>query len=528
MLFNSAAFIFIFLPVTALVFFQSRKNGSYKLSIVWLVAASLFFYGYWNPPYLALILCSILFNYSLGLGLNRLPMFSKQSKYLLGFGIFVNLAAIGYFKYAGFLVSTLNSLLNTRLILDDIVLPLAISFFTFQQIAYLVDSYQRKTRHYSLFDYTLFVTFFPQLIAGPIVHHNEVIPQFSNRSASLFNANNIAVGITILAMGLFKKVVFADRVAGYATLVFSNAADDVALTFLEAWAGSIAYTLQLYFDFSGYSDMAIGTARIFGIKLPLNFNSPYKALDIADFWRRWHITLSNFLRDYLYIPLGGNRKGEFQRGVNLMVTMLLGGLWHGAGWVFIFWGGLHGLYLVIHRQWHQLCKLLGHNLQRTSRLNRLTGQFITFVAVVIGWVFFRAESMPTALSVLSGMAGFNGVSLAPELSESLPFAAAGWNVQFDGFFPNMNVLPRNVFASITALLLIVWIAPNTQEWIAEAEVSRSDKLEAVVPKQLPLVDRIWERLRWRPSQVWAVIGSISTMLALLHLTRVSEFLYFEF
>ncbi|MDY6896734.1 MAG: MBOAT family protein, partial [Cyanobacteriota bacterium] len=393
MLFNSLEFIFLFLPITLLAFFQIGKTGNYRFAIAFLVAASVLFYGWWNPPYLILLIFSLIFNYFIGSALSNKFKIYFSKKLLLTLGIIVNLALIGYFKYANFFLSSVSGLVGKNFDIENIVLPLAISFFTFQQIAYLVDAYKGETKEYNFLDYCLFVTFFPQLIAGPIVHHKEVMPQFADKSTYRFNLENMAVGMTIFSMGLFKKVVFADNIAVYATPIFKAASEGVAPALFEAWIAALAYTLQLYFDFSGYSDMAIGIARMFGIKLPINFNSPYKAISISDFWRRWHITLSNFLRDYLYIPLGGSRKGEIRRNLNLLITMLLGGLWHGAGWTFVFWGGLHGTYLVINHQYRSLRKRLGHDLRNTNWLDRGFGWLITFVAVVIGWVFFRAESI---------------------------------------------------------------------------------------------------------------------------------------
>ena len=348
MLFNSYEFIFLFLPIVLLGFHLIGKQGHHRVAIAWLVGASLFFYGWWNPAYLLLMLFSVLFNYSVGVSLSNTSGRKLLSKTILTIGVSVNLAILGYFKYANFFVDNLNALSGTNLILNEVILPLAISFFTFQQIAYLVDAYRGKTKEYNFLHYCLFVTFFPQLIAGPIVHHKEMLPQFAKDAVYKLRSKHLAIGITIFALGLFKKVVLADGVSVYATPVFNAAEAGVMLTFFEAWGGALAYTFQLYFDFSGYSDMAIGIARMFGIRLPLNFNSPYKATSIIDFWRRWHITLSRFLRDYLYIPLGGSRKGRVRRYINLMTTMILGGLWHGAGWTFLLWGALHGFYLMIN------------------------------------------------------------------------------------------------------------------------------------------------------------------------------------
>ncbi|RMH23826.1 MAG: MBOAT family protein, partial [Planctomycetota bacterium] len=308
MLFNSYIFIFAFLPAT-LILYVIASRVHVRAAIATLVVASLFYYGWWAPRYVFLILFSILFNYALGFLLASEDRPRRAKKRVLALGVAVNLGLLAYFKYAMFIADNLSALLDTPINIGTIVLPLAISFFTFQQIAYLVDAFRGLTREYSFVDYCLFVTFFPQLIAGPIVHHGEMLPQFADRRTARPSADNLTIGLSIFAAGLFKKVVIADGVSVTANKVFDAAAAGGSVTFVDAWAGALAYTMQLYFDFSGYSDMAIGLGRMFGIRLPVNFDSPYKARSIVDFWRRWHITLSRFLRDYLYIPLGGNRRG---------------------------------------------------------------------------------------------------------------------------------------------------------------------------------------------------------------------------
>jgi D-alanyl-lipoteichoic acid acyltransferase DltB (MBOAT superfamily) len=320
-----------------------------------------------------------------------------HKKSLLIFGIVANVALLGYFKYTDFLIENVNLAFDTTIPLLHLALPLAISFFTFQQIAYLVDSYRGETAEYDFLNYALFVTFFPQLIAGPIVHHSEMMPQFASRWNLVKNYKNIALGLFIFSMGLFKKVVIADSFAVWATAGFDTA---TTLNLFEAWATSLSYTFQLYFDFSGYTDMAIGAALLFNIKLPINFNSPYKALDIQDFWRRWHITLSRFLKDYIYIPLGGNRKGSFRTYTNLLATFIIGGIWHGAGWTFVFWGFLHGMALVIHRFW----KSIGMTMPK------ILAWLITFNFINIAWVFFRAKDWDSAVKVLKGMFDLNNIS----------------------------------------------------------------------------------------------------------------------
>ncbi len=334
MLFNSSIFIFAFLPITFFIYFYLNKKRLTEASKAFLVFASLFFYSWWNIAYLPIILISMLFNYVIGVSLSKNNEHTKISKKsLLTFGIIANVALLGYFKYADFLIENINLATNGHIPLLHLALPLAISFFTFQQIAYLVDSYRGETKEYDFLNYANFVTFFPQLIAGPIVHHAEMMPQFAKTKNKVKNYNNIALGLFIFSIRLFKKVVIADSFAVWATAGFDTAA---TLNLFEAWATSLSYTFQLYFDFSGYTDMAIGAALLFNIKLPINFNSPYKATSIQDFWRRWHITLSRFLRDYVYIPLGGNRKSNFRTYTNLMGTFIIGGIWHGAGWTFVF------------------------------------------------------------------------------------------------------------------------------------------------------------------------------------------------
>ncbi len=358
-------------------------------------------------------------------------------------GIVANVALLGYFKYSDFFISNLNKALDSDIVLLHLALPLAISFFTFQQIAYLVDSYRGETKGYDFLNYALFVTFFPQLIAGPIVHHKEMMPQFASSWNKVKNYRNIALGLFIFSIGLFKKVVIADTFAVWATQGFDEA---TTLTFFEAWATSLSYTFQLYFDFSGYTDMAIGASLLFNIKLPINFDSPYKATNIQDFWRRWHITLSRFLRDYIYIPLGGNRKGSFKTYTNLMATFILGGLWHGAGWTFVFWGFLHGLALVIHRIWHSL----------GFRLYTWLAWFITFNFVNISWVFFRAKEWEDAVKVLRGMGGGSGVVVAEKYEKYLS-KLSEYGVEFGMVMTNIQsgsqIIGWLVFALVVSLAL---------------------------------------------------------------------------
>ena len=424
MLFNSAVYIFLFLPVVVLAYFALNRTGYPVIAKAWLVLASLFFYGYWNPVYLPLIILSILVNYRIGDMLNSrsgtdrtINGERRRRKLILTAGIVFNLGLLGYFKYADFFIVNLNALTAAELSLLHLALPLAISFFTFQQIAFIVDCYHDRAAEHDFLSYCLFVTFFPQLIAGPIVRHHEMMPQFMSSQNHRINLNNIVTGLVIFSIGLFKKVIIADSLAVWADAGFDR---DITLSFLEAWGTSLSYTFQLYYDFSGYTDMAIGAALLLNIRLPVNFDSPYKAVSIRDFWRRWHITLSHWLRDHVYIPLGGNRTGTLRISANLFMTFLLGGRWHGAGWTFVAWGALHGTAMVVHRQWQQL----------NIRLPVYAGWFITFLFINITWVFFRATSFHDASRVLAGMFGLNGLPAAATVPAMIPDQAAAWIAVF--------------------------------------------------------------------------------------------------
>ena len=483
MLFNSYEFIFAFLPITFFIYFYLTHKKLIKMSKIFLVISSLFFYSWWNPIYLPLILISMLFNYKIGslLSLKEYTLVSRKK--LLIIGLIGNISLLGYFKYSNFFIENMNSLLNTDVKLLHLALPLAISFFTFQQIAYLVDSYREETKEYDFLNYAIFVTFFPQLIAGPIVHHKEMMPQFMNNKNRVINYENISIGIFIFSMGLFKKVVLADTFAVWATAGFDLS---TTLNLFEAWITSFSYTFQLYFDFSGYTDMAIGLALLFNIKLPINFNSPYKAKDIQDFWRRWHITLSRFLRDYIYIPLGGSRRGELQTYINLMITFIIGGIWHGAGWTFIFWGFLHGFALVIHRIWHKLGLKLWNWL----------AWFITFNFINIAWVFFRAKEWDDATKVLSGMLGLNGIILPSFISSKLAFLTP-YGVEFGGWLIEVNGQKWTII--VVAIGFII-----------------------VLKSYLQYIEQIKINYKTVYLSGLAFAGSILSM------NKVSEFLYFNF
>lgn len=515
MLFNSHIFIFGFLPIVFLGFYWVGRY-SHSLASLWLAAASLFFYGWWDARFVGLLLGSIVFNYGAAylIGLKSVG----RSKMLLTCAIAVDLLLLGYFKYANFFADNLNHLFGTALPIGEVFLPLGISFFTFTQIAFLVDTFQGKVKEYNFVHYTLFVTYFPHLIAGPVLHHKEMMPQFALPSTYRLNYENLSVGLTIFFIGLFKKVLLADGIAKYVGPVFSAASAGTELSFLDAWGGALCYTLQLYFDFSGYSDMAIGLSRMFGVTLPLNFHSPYKSVNIIEFWRRWHMTLSRFLRDYLYIPLGGNRNGEVRRYLNLVVTMLLGGLWHGAGWTFVVWGGLHGLYLVINHGWQNLRIQFGQNpLTRLSKTMHALAVFITFLAVSAAWVVFRADNLHTAIAMLKAMAGINGCILP--VNWLTQWGAFGQWLSAQGFnFSATNPLIKSAALNwIVISLLIVWFTPNTQQIMANFKPA----LDATV-------DNAAKRLLWRPSLAWLIAGVVCAVSAILSISELSEFIYFQF
>jgi alginate O-acetyltransferase complex protein AlgI len=523
MLFNSYEFIFLFLPLTLAIYFLAGRSGNTRLAFGWLLVASLFFYAYWHVANIAIIILSVCFNFWLGRHVIH-PAHPSRRKLYVGLGIAANLALLGYFKYANFFVNNWNALGAPTIHLQRIVLPIAISFFTFQQIVFLVEAYRGQAGDYDFLHYALLVTFFPHLIAGPIVHYREMLTQFNRPSVARFQASHFAVGVTIFCIGLAKKVVLADGVAPFANAVFGGAKSGASLTFGEAWIGALGYTFQLYFDFSGYSDMAIGLARMFGIRFPMNFNSPYKSVNIVDFWRRWHITLSRFLRDYLYIPLGGNRKGPIRRYLNLFLTMLLGGLWHGAGWTFVVWGGLHGAYLIVNHGWQAVRAKLGFN--RSTAFGRCVARGLTFLCAVFAWVFFRADSFEAARSVLRSMFLGNGISFPKGFGtrHHVPQALVEFaQIKFDGAFHNAFMDPFLAIQWVTALTLIAWFAPNTQQIMARYRPALGFSAEAGEP--------FWYRwLLWRPNYVWSVIVALLAAAALVNLWIGSnaEFIYFQF
>lgn len=437
MLFNSAEYILFFVPIVLIVYFFLNKKHLVAGATVWLVVASLFFYGYLNPTYLLpLILSSICFNFAVGSGLNNLRFNSKISKKsLLIFGIVGNLLLLGYFKYMDFFIGNINALFHSSLNLLHIALPLGISFFTFTQIAYLVDSYQGKTKEYDFLNYALFVTFFPHLVAGPIIHHSEMMPQFYKLKNKFINWKNLSQGLFLFLIGLFKKVIVADSLSKCVGMGFESIG---TLSCMEAWVSVLSYTFQIYYDFSGYTDMALGIAKMFNIDLPQNFNNPYIAIDIQDFWRRWHMTLSRFLRDYLYFPLGGSKKGEIRTYINIMIVFFLCGMWHGASWMFIIWGTMHGVASMINRLWKKT------NIELPKWLSWV----ITFSFVNFAWVFFRAKNLTVAKHMIKSLIGLNGFAI-PKIY--------GLRVQYSPDISLINNWQTLMLFAIPLLIIIIFI-----------------------------------------------------------------------
>lgn len=501
--------MFVFLPVALVVLFLLARTRS-EWAIGWLFIMSIAFYAGWSPAYVPLMLGSIAFNFYAGCRIHQAASSGRQRRAagLLGGAIAVNLLLLGYYKYASFLTESVGTLLGVAWSVGEVELPMGISFFTFTQIAFLVDARRGLTAELNPLRYGLFVTYYPHLVAGPILHHREMMTQFERKGAFRFRVHNLAAGGALFVMGLAKKVLIADRLAPTADVVFLSSAT-LHLTTAEAWVGALAYTLQIYFDFSGYSDMALGLALMMGIRLPLNFNSPYKSLNIIEFWRRWHITLSRFLRDYLYIPLGGNRKGPARRHMNLFITMVIGGLWHGAGWTFIIWGALHGVFLAVNHAWRACPRGLRAFLPRPA------AWLLTFLAVVAAWVFFRADDMDQASLMLLAMAGGNGVALPAGLAAILSPLAGPW-VSAGGTFVNAIFDATTVLPQIAAALAIALFLPNSQEIMARYRPAIAEQA----------IRRA--RLACRPTWGWGMALGFTCALSIVMMGGESPFLYFRF
>jgi D-alanyl-lipoteichoic acid acyltransferase DltB (MBOAT superfamily) len=520
--FNSYIFLFLFLPITLLGYHLIGKRGNSRAVIIWLVGASLLFFAWSSPVYLILISASILFNYAFGLILAR-PI--KRRTLVMASGVAANILLLGYFKYANFFIDNINALFRTSLHLDTIILPLAISFFTLQQIAYLVDIYRGERQEHGFWEYCLFVTFFPKLLSGPIVRMKEMMPQIGKQFKPYITSQAIAVGLTILFLGLFKKVIIADHIGAYVAPVFDTAAQGSGVSFFNAWSGALAYTFQLYFDFSAYSDMAIGLGLIFGIRLPLNFYSPYKAKSVIDFWRRWHMTLSTFIRDYIYIPLGGNRHGLSRQIIYLLVAMAIAGLWHGAGWTFIIWGSLHGLYLAVNHGWRRLKKALGieRDEKKSAWWSSPISILITFIAITVAWVFFRADSVSSAIEMLKGMVGINGFHLPVTYYTPLGIVGQFFSqigVDFDLPYALAGFAPLAIIWILISLF-ICWFLPNVQEYMSDYQPALEGFRAGSRKPRLS-----W--LRWKPSLASAIFMSLCAALAFGGLSQVIKFIYFRF
>lgn len=490
MLFNSQAFLLFVGALIAGAFIAQRQSAR-RLVLV-LIAASLFFYSYWEPIHLPLLLGSLAFNFVLGPHVYRM-----QSKGLLAFGVGCNVALLGWFKYANWVSGNLDVLGFWPGNPTSIILPLAISFFTFEQISYLVDCYRRVVKPGNLLEYAFFVSFFPKLIAGPIVRFSEIRDQVDKVGIS---AASLAMGGTLFFLGLGKKLFIADSAAPYADAVFNAAHDGVAVGTIDAWIGAFAYTFQLYFDFSAYSDMAIGLAMVFGVYLPINFYSPYKATSIIEFWRRWHMTLSRFLRDYLYFPLGGNRKGPIRRYLNLIVVMTIGGLWHGAGSTFVVWGLLHGIYLAGNHLFRAVAARFNRLPKGLAPIAAALSWTLTFVLVVVAWVFFRSDGFSTAVGILTSMSAI-------------------------GTIPTESVIDEQARAAATILLMlaICLIFPNTNQIIGREAIDPGRTDSSLFPDEARQT-----LIRWSPNTVWGLaIGSLAAA-GILALSDPSPFLYFAF
>ncbi len=500
MLYSSLEFILLFLPITFFLVIALARLIDVRAI---LILASLTFYGAANIEYVPLIIFSIIVNYAIGKKVN------EHKPWLIA-GIFLNLALLGYFKYSLFIVENINLLFQSSLFLKSIVLPIGISFYTFQQIAFLVDSYKEKNTSTKFIDYSLFVTFFPQLIAGPIVHHKSMVTQFSGIRQRM-NIDNFVIGLSIFSFGLAKKVLLADGFGEQAEVVF-NQNDLTQLSFFEAWVGALSYTFQIYFDFSGYCDMAVGLARIFGLSLPINFFSPYKSDSIIEFWRRWHMTLSRFLRDYVYIPFGGNQKGELKRYRNLLLTMLIGGFWHGANWTFVVWGAYHGCLLGINH----LFKQAGLSFARFKWVS--IG--ITFLSIVVGWVMFRAASFDQGIMILNKMFSLDSVSLPMELANYANFMPAYF--KFDGLTPNGYFIPKIALLWLLLGAFVSWFMPNVYEIFIKFELS-DDNVSFVQANSN-------SKVAWKPNIFWLLVSSTLLFMGLMaiSLNTPPAFLYYQF
>jgi alginate O-acetyltransferase complex protein AlgI len=511
MLFNSYEFLFVFLPLVGAGYFLLAARGA-RAGIVWLTLASLFFYAWWSVNALPLLVLSALFNYAMSARLHaQSGAEPKRRGRTLAVAIAVNLAVLAYFKYANFFVENLNQLLTwwgePPAPALRVILPIGISFYTFTQIAYLVDCHGGRVRDRDFASYLLFVTYFPHLIAGPVLHHAQMMPQFADPAIRHFDPARCATGTAIFTVGLAKKLLLADPLGTYADAVFGGVAAGATPGLIASWFGALAYAFQIYFDFSGYSDMAVGLSLLFGIRLPFNFAAPYRATSMVDFWRRWHVSLSDFLRDYLYIPLGGNRLGRLRRYLNLGATMAQGGLWHGASWTFVLWGCLHGAYLTVNHMWRETRPA---GTERGAAAG-VAGWALTFACVCLAWVLFRADSVATAWQIYRGMFGCEGVSLPAALS---PWLTGLPGLRFDGVWHGITPPPGDPPAFLPLLLLFCFAAVLLPRPFAQTAAGR---LGQPGPKD-----------RWIGAWWLGPALALLFWLCVLRLGKPSAFLYFQF
>jgi len=489
MLYNSYAFILVFLPLVAAGYFLLHKYLSAKWAFLFLLTASLGFMSFWNVYFAVALMSSVVINFICGSALSAAVEKSAASKKpIFIIAIVANILFLGFFKYSNFFLENINAVFSTDIQALHILLPIGVSFYTFMQIAWLTDIYRQGGYRYDFLNYCLYITFFPYVMSGPIAYHKEIIPQFKSKNIGIFNVSNVCQGLFIFSMGLFKKTAIADTLA-----VIVNGGYDASsvLTFTEAWLTSLSYTMQLYFDFSGYTDMAIGAALVFNIRLPINFNSPYKALNIKEFWQRWHMTLSRFLLNYVYVPLGGNRKGEVRTLINILLLFLICGLWHGAAWSFVFWGLLTGLASIIYRLW----------TKTGLRLPKAIAWFLMFNFFNISVIFFRAHTWHDTLKVLKGMIGLNGILVSPHLAAS-PFwqSLTVIGIRFGSWRANLPATEMMDYFLCLLLIPFVLFTKNSTEL-----------LEGFTPN--------WKN---------AIAVSLMMIAGLLLLNETSSFLYFNF
>jgi len=544
MLFNSYPFIFVFLPVTFFGAYLCGRLGQ-QYVVWWLVLASLFFYAYWNPPFVMLLLASAIFNYCVAQWLERAVanQQDQRKKYLLILAVFANLGLLGYFKYTNFFLGSFYQLQGLNFSPLAIVLPLGISFFTFTQLAFLVDTSQGITTERSFSRYLLFVTFFPHLIAGPLIHHKQMMPQFADAGNYRISPINISIGLTIFVFGLAKKIFIADNFGEIADPVFSAVQSGENVQFFEAWVGILAYTLQLYFDFSAYSEMAIGLSLLFNIRMPLNFNSPCKSQSIIDFWQRWHMTLTKYIGDYIYNPIAMYfMRREFGRSkfkviiytlvLPTLITFVLAGLWHGANWTYLMFGTTHGVYLVINHLWRQYKKHKGW--VHESIFYQRAACLLTYVSVVFAFVFFRSNSMATALEIQKTMIGLGGISLPSTFADFVPAFVSqspGVSVSFNGIFPGglFKISHLDIFLLLIFGHIVVWAMPNIHQLLCRYSIVTQD-MTAKAMKNRATPGRLFSYLVWKPTAIWAFSAGILLFAVVLSLATLkpSVFLYYQF